>query len=294
VRLWVRETGKLKATLVGHSGTVRGCVFISDKLVASASFDRTVRVWDVASFACVNVLHGHGSSINACAVSPSGQMLASGSDDYSSILWESPLDPQSASLQLHGHTGGVNAVVFSPSDPILLSGSSDGTIRAWAVGSGHCLACFQHNRINALAISSDGLHLFSCALHYCDVWDLSGMMAAAGRADVGIPPMLLEENVDEDMAWHDTEVPSRIAHVETRNIVKGCAVTAHGRLALVCDDGAVHLYSLPPHLHAFMQVRQVILMLIMAQRRHRRVLPRLPAELWEHLFVSFIQNKKID
>ena len=56
------------------------------RLVASGSYDSTVRLWDAETGACVRTLEGHGSVFSVC-FSPDGRMVASGSDDKTVRLW---------------------------------------------------------------------------------------------------------------------------------------------------------------------------------------------------------------
>ena len=69
-------------TLEGHSGSVSAVVFSPDgKLLASASWDDTVRLWDPATGASLQTLEGHLDSVSAVAFSPDGKLVASGSND---------------------------------------------------------------------------------------------------------------------------------------------------------------------------------------------------------------------
>ena len=53
----------------------------------SGSGDKTVRVWDARTGACVHTLEGHTSRVSAVAVHPLGTLLASGSRDETLKLW---------------------------------------------------------------------------------------------------------------------------------------------------------------------------------------------------------------
>ena len=74
----------------GHSGRVNGVAFSPDgKFLATASWDNTARVWEVASGACVATLEGHSSVVTGVAFSPvDGKFLATASRGCTARVWE--------------------------------------------------------------------------------------------------------------------------------------------------------------------------------------------------------------
>jgi WD40 repeat protein len=94
----------------------------------------SVAVWDAGTGDILRNLAVPGPGTRAVAFSPSGNIVASGTDGVSVRLWDS----QSGTLvrTLNGHRGNVRVVVFSPDGRSLLSGRFENTIRLWNVENG--------------------------------------------------------------------------------------------------------------------------------------------------------------
>jgi TIR domain/WD domain, G-beta repeat len=123
--------------LTGHTHEVAAVDFSPDgKLLASASWDNTVRLWDVESGKQHGEpLTGHTNSVEDVAFSPDGKLLASAGDDKTVRLWDVESGKQYGE-PLTGHTKGVWDVAFSPDGKLLASSSDDKTVRLWDVASG--------------------------------------------------------------------------------------------------------------------------------------------------------------
>jgi WD40 repeat protein len=141
--------------LEGHGNSVNAVAFSPDgQLLASASRDNTVRLWNWATGEPVQLLKGHGSLVNAVAFSPDGQLLASASWDNTVRLWNPATGEQVQ--QLEGHGNSVNAVAFSPDGQLLASASRDNTVRLWNWATGEPVQRFEFTAsINQIRFSSD-------------------------------------------------------------------------------------------------------------------------------------------
>jgi WD40 repeat protein/predicted Ser/Thr protein kinase len=113
---------------------------------------------------CSHTLTGHSgtlSSVNALAISPDSNTLASGGDDKNIKLWD--LNTQKVLASLSGHSQAVKSVSFSPNGQILATASDDKTIKLWQIETLEetCTLLGHSRAVKSVAFSPDGQILAS-------------------------------------------------------------------------------------------------------------------------------------
>ncbi|RAL07840.1 WD40 repeat-like protein [Aspergillus homomorphus CBS 101889] len=125
-------------TLEGHNDSVRSIVFSHDsKILASASYDKTIKLWDTDSGTCLQTLEGHDALVFSIVFSHNSKLLASASGDNTVKLWDT--DSGACLQTLEDHDASVWSVVFSHNSKLLASASGDNTVKLWDTDSGTCL-----------------------------------------------------------------------------------------------------------------------------------------------------------
>lgn len=129
---------KRRSVFPGHFEEVLSVSTVSERLLASASTDRTVRLWDLETGECVRVLEGHyGAVESVCMVTE--RLLVSGSTDTTVKVWD--VCTGECVHTLTEHFGFVTSVCMVPVG-LFASGSDDKTVKLWDVRTGECLQSF--------------------------------------------------------------------------------------------------------------------------------------------------------
>jgi ribA/ribD-fused uncharacterized protein len=145
--------------VIGHSNSVQTLVMVGPHLLASSSWDQTVRIWDLRHGDTIAILTGHQASVSSLAFCSELGILVSGSADTTIRLWQiEALPNQSPPLLavLPAHDDSV--MTLSSHGHRAASGSNDTTVKIWALPDGRCEQTLARHKFGVLAtcFSPDG------------------------------------------------------------------------------------------------------------------------------------------
>ena len=178
-------------TLPGHSSFVNSLAISPDgQILASGSWDRTIKIWNLETGEFVGTLMGHSDRVNSVAISGDGKMLASGSSDETIKFWN--LHTGELLFTFPGHSMEVNSVAISPTGQVIASsGGADNTIKLWNLRTGELLRTFRghSDNVNAVVFSPDGKILASGSSDATSkVWDVESgkLLRTLSGLNVGV------------------------------------------------------------------------------------------------------------
>jgi mono/diheme cytochrome c family protein len=191
VQLLDAATRQPVRTLPGVDGKVNALRFSKDgAMLFAAAGDAGIAgvayQWKTADGSLVHKFEGHKDALYALALSPDGQMLATGSYDQKIKLWN--VADGAEIKMLTGHNGGVYGLSFRPDGKVLASASADRTVKLWDVATGKRLDTLSQplKEQSAVAFAPDGKTVVAGGVdNRLRVWRVSD------KAEEGSNPLLL-------------------------------------------------------------------------------------------------------
>lgn len=162
--------------LSGHKGPVYAIAFNeTSRLIATASEDQSVRLWDATTYAPRYTLSGHGGPVYATSFNLEGTHLATAGKDRNVRIW----DTKSGQLKskLTGHQAPVNVVTYTRDGHYIGTGDAQGTVRVWDATNNYVLVSqlIEHeDMVFSVIFSSDTRYIATASQDKtARLWDLS-------------------------------------------------------------------------------------------------------------------------
>ena len=170
VRLWKKDpTGWQPHRVLKHDGWVVDVAIAPNGNIASASRDRTVKLWNTQG-KLLNTLQ-HSQPVTSVAIK--GDRIITGSENGKINVWQKGKLIQT----LTGHTAAVEAIAITPDNKII-SASEDKTIKVWQKGELIQTLTGHTEGVRALAITPDGSRIISGSRDKTlKIWNSDGTIA---------------------------------------------------------------------------------------------------------------------
>jgi WD40 repeat protein len=161
-RVWNPATGELIFVLAAqHQQKILAAAVSPDGTkIATASADRTARIWPAPLGSTPTILAGHTAGLRAASFSRDGKLLLTASDDGTARLW----DPSVPALApLGSQAGAVDTVSYSADGKLVLSAGADATARLWRTDETTSQVLRHAARINTASFVSGGREVLTAS-----------------------------------------------------------------------------------------------------------------------------------
>ncbi|GHO55720.1 serine/threonine-protein kinase [Ktedonobacter robiniae] len=246
-----------------HPARVNSTAWSPDgKLIASASDDQLIQVFDAGTGAVKRTYTGHTGAVTNVVWSPDGTRLASASEDHTVQVWDTGNGENLSTYQ--GHSGIVNALSWSSDGQLIASASEDKSVQVWNSASGGLFLNYQQHSAGVLSVAwspdghsiasgswddtlqdwatvpSDafaiGQTIFKYGGHtaeiYAVAWSPDGQLIASGGGDRTV---LIGRGVDG---------VTKVKYSGHNDAVHGISWSPDGKLIASCsEDGTVQVWN---------------------------------------------------
>jgi hypothetical protein len=232
-----------KVELKGHGHWVTVVQFTTDgNKVVSASRDRTVKVWDLASKKDTSTLKGNTSDVKGLVLLKEQIISSDGKFNKEKKAWEGEIKfwdgkSEKAGKSLKGHEKEIESLTLSADGKYLLSASEDGTVKIWDVASGKDMQTLKGHAdaVWSAAMSADGKHVATGSRDgSVKIWD------ASNGKELGAYKVEKVEKKTDDKT--KKEIVTKVSGRDFTQVV----FTLDGKRVIAANlDGEIKILSVP-------------------------------------------------
>ena len=245
IKVYRRGYGdRIEHELEGHKESCTALsVSLNGSLLASASDDKTARLWNLGTGDCLTVLSGHKYHVRAVSISWDGTFCFTGSDDKTVKVWDisgaiagsnDNLGTCKHTIECQAHVLGVAAA--DDNDKVAVATQSR-VLEVWALRLGERLNTLEGHtgRISSVCMSHDGSTLVSCANDraVC-VWDVAEVQENSSRKQI--------ESTLHPSSSKSTST-KRHYHGHTGPMTALCCHSTSTLLVSACEDHSIKLWD---------------------------------------------------
>lgn len=184
---------KTTVTFKGHTDPIYAVAYSPDgKIVATGSFDKSIKLWDAATGKELRSLAGaagHQSLVLSIAFNAAGDQIASGGADNFARIWDVPSGKPSREIAMGGK---VAKVAVSADGKTLSAASDDGKIRVWTLADGKALgeSVGHIGAVTGLALTPNGQSILSTGVDR--TLRVTNALNGLPISTVGVGPVAIE------------------------------------------------------------------------------------------------------
>jgi len=214
--LWAPLSSSVEPIMVfsGHTGPVISlAINNAGTRLATGSWDKTARLWDVETGQCIMTFVGHEQSVSGLFFSPDGKSLVTASSDRTIRVWDLETGAQTRTYD-PVHNDCIRSLVLFSGDGEALSSDNAGCLVHWS-SSGHALMQYTEHRTFIYNI-------------FCSNSATGGSFVLTSGEDRAVK------------IWKNFKVTQSLNHPST---VWTSTVLGNGDIATCCDDGVVRIWT---------------------------------------------------
>ena len=264
--VWDAKTGNLIHSL-RHSGLVSSAEFSpDDKYVVTASYDGTVKVWDLLNTKEPIATIEHHGNVNSAKFSPDGKRIATAGDDHTAKVYDLEKRRVIATVQ---HEDVVFSANFSPDSSQIVSASRDKTAQIFDISANEAIAIARHTELILSAeFSPDGKTIVTAGYdNTANIWDKTGTLIVSMQHQNRVRSakfspdgsMIVTASDDKTAKVWDVETGKLLVSVKHQELVRSAEFSPDGtQIVTASFDDTAKVWRFSPETRSLEVIEEIV------------------------------------